>query len=509
MMTKNNLNRRDFLKLAGMLPLGWSASQLARTLGNGNIQQGPKNILVIVFDAFSAYRISMYGYERKTTPNIDRLAKRAIVYHNHFAGGNYTSPGTASLLTGALPWTHRAFRPNSEVAKDFVSKSIFSALPNHYSIAYTHNGWAHTLLRQFSHDIDELILPEKLMLDSPRLFQEIFQNDHDAASVGWLRAMKFTEEGQPYSLFLSHMYEAYLNNKVKDIQAMFPRGIPLAGSDSFLLTTAIDTTAEKLSSIPQPFMGYFHYLPPHEPYRTSHEFFDVFQGDGYEPPEKPLDIFGKDVGNQLVKRRREYDEYVLYCDQEFARLYDQLESSGLLDNTWLILTSDHGEMHERGIGGHMTDALYQPVVRIPLMIFEPGRETGEDVYEYTSAIDLVPTLTHLSGEKIPDWSEGTLLPPFGDPAQLRQRNIYVMRANHNDQYAPLTIASTMLVKDEYKIHYYFGYPEVPPEGVVRLFNTEADPEEMNDLAQTKPETMSELLHELQAKLKEVDEPYRS
>jgi hypothetical protein len=45
--------------------------------------------------------------------------------------------------------------------------------------------------------------------------------------------------------------------------------------------------------------------------------------------------------------------------------------------------------------------------------------------------------------------------------------------------------------------------------VVRLFNTEADPEEMNDLAQTKPETTAELFHEMQAKLKEVDEPYRS
>ena len=506
-MNGRTLNRRDFLKVAGMLPLGWSASHLARTLGNGVFQQGPKNILVIVFDAFSAYRISGYGYGRKTTPNIDRLSKRAIVYHNHFAGGNFTSPGTASLLTGAMPWTHRAFRPNSEVAQDFVSKSIFTALPNHYSIAYTHNGWAHTLLRQFSHDIDELILPEKLMLDSPRLFQELFQNDHDAASVGWLRAMKFSEEGHAYSLFLSRVYEAYQDNKVKDIQALFPRGIPLAGSDSFLLETAIDTTAEKLTSIPQPFVGYFHYLPPHEPYRTSHEFFDVFQGDDYKPLEKPMDIFGKDVGNQLVKRRREYDEYVLYCDHEFARLYDQLESSGLLDNTLLILTSDHGEMHERGIGGHMTDALYQPVVRIPLIIFEPGRETGMDVYEYTSAIDLVPTLTYLSGETIPDWSEGMILPPFADPASMPERNIYLIRANHNDQYAPFTIASTMLVKENYKLHYYFGYPEVPAEGVARLFDIQADPEEMTDLYPSKKGTADELFHELKAKLKEVDEPY--
>lgn len=506
-MNDNGFSRRDFLKLAAMLPLGWSASPLARGLGNSIVQGGPKNILVIVFDAFSAYRISTYGYERLTTPNISRLSKRAIVYHNHFAGGNFTSPGTASLLTGAMPWTHRAFRPNSEVAREFISKSVFAALPNHYSIAYTHNGWAHTLLRQFSHTIDELISPEKWMLDSPRLFQELFQNDHDAASVGWLRSLKFSEEGQAYSLFLSRLYNAYLDNKVKDIQALFPRGIPIAGSDSFLLETAIDTTTETLAKLPQPFVGYFHYLPPHEPYRTSHEFFDVFRDDRYEPLEKPIDVFGKDVGNQLLKRRREYDEYVLYCDQEFGRLYDQLQRSGLLENTWLILTSDHGEMHERGIGGHMTDALYQPVVRIPLMIFEPGRETGMDIHEYTSAIDLLPTMTHLSGEPIPDWSEGVILPPFADPAKMAERNIYAIRANFNDQYAPFTIASTMLVKENYKLHYYFGYPEVPSDGLVRLFDIQADPEEMSDLYVSKRETADEMLNELKTKLKEVNEPY--
>lgn len=507
-MNTNKLNRRDFLKLAGMLPLGWSASQLAGTFGKGIFQQGPKNILVVVFDAFSAYSISAYGYGRLTTPNIDRLSKRAIVYHNHYAGGSFTSPGTASLLTGTMPWTHRAFRPNSEMSKEFGSKSIFAALPNHTSVAYTHNGWAHTILRQFSKDIDELIPPEKLMLDAPRLYLQLFQNDHDAASVGWLQTLKFSEDGHANSLFLSRLYSAYLEHKVRDLQTLFPRGLPDAGSDSFLLETAIDTTAERLAAIPRPFMAYFHYFPPHGPYRTSHEFIDVFKDDLYKPIEKPLDIFGKNVGRQLAKNRQEYDEFILYCDREFSRLYDQLERSGVLENTWLILTSDHGEMHERGIGGHMTDALYQPVVRIPLMIFEPGRETGMDIYEYTSAIDVVPTLAHLSGEPVPNWTEGRLLPPFADPAQLPERNIYTMRAVHNEQYAPLTLASTMLVKEEYKLHYYFGYPEVPPEGVVRLFNTEADPEEMTDLAQVKPETKAELFHELQEKLKEVDEPYR-
>ena len=67
----------------------------------------------------------------------------------------------------------------------------------------------------------------------------------------------------------------------------------------------------------------------------------------------------------------------------------------------MVLTSDHGEMFERGISGHGSRVLYQPVVRIPLMIFEPGQQMGADIYEYTSAVDVLPTLAHLTGQETP------------------------------------------------------------------------------------------------------------
>jgi choline-sulfatase len=254
-------------------------------------------------------------------------------------------------------------------------------------------------------------------------------------------------------------------------------------------------------------MGYFHMLPPHAPYRTSQEFYNTFKDDNFQTIKKPIDIFGTDKEATLVKARRDYDEFILYCDKEFGRLYDLLESSGTLDNTWLILTSDHGEMNERGLGGHMVDSLYQPLVRVPLIIFEPGRKTGMEVHEYTSAVDIVPTVAHLVGEPRPNWTEGVVLPPFAPAEGNLDRSIYLLRASHNDQYAPLTIASTMLVRENYKLHYYFGYPEVPPDGLVRLFDVKSDPEEMSDLVQSKPAVAAELLNELKNKLKEVNAPY--
>jgi arylsulfatase A-like enzyme len=501
---KNQISRRDFLKLAGLLPLGIAAPRLLKNLGSPSRQ----NVIVVVFDAWSAYDVSLYGYERNTTPTINQLAKRAVRYHNHFAGGNFTSPGTASILTGVLPWTHRAFQLNGETAKPFETRNLFTALQNHYSIAYTHNSWAYTLLRQFRKNIDELIIREKLMIPfSDTMITQLFTNDFDIASVSWARNMKVGEEGYAYSMFLSHIYEQLAERKTRDISPLFPRGLPTSQIDiGFTLEQARNYIMDRLVSIPKPFAGYFHFLPPHSPYHPSIDFFNTFKDDGFTPADKPLDIFEMEEHKNPIGKRRWYDEFILYCDKEFGELYASLEQSGLLEDTWLVLTSDHGEMFERGIIGHSTSALYQPVVRVPLLIFEPGRTEGVDIYEHTSAIDLLPTLTHVTGEPAPDWTEGVILPPFASAKEMPDRNVYVVRATENGQYDPFTIASLALVRDDYKLHYYFGYKQTPDE-LVKLYNIKSDPEEMNDLAAVKRETTAELLNELQTKLKEVDAPY--
>jgi arylsulfatase A-like enzyme len=504
---KSQFNRRDFLKLAGVLPLGMAAPRLLRALDAGSLQQRPKNVIIVVFDAFSAHDISLYGYGRQTTPNIARLAKRAIVYHNHYAGGNFTSPGTASLLTGVLPWTHRAFNHNREVSDQFVKNNIFSTFNNYYRVAYTHNGFANTILKQFTQNIDELIPRESFFIESYDTFiSDRFKNDDDIASVSWVRNMRIKEDGYAYSLFLSHLYEDLQEKRIEALKPLFPRGLPTTGVDNgFLLETAIDAIGSRLPDVPQPFIGYFHFMPPHYPYRTPREYFNAFNSDGLKFIKKPVDILARKISKDLPKQRTEYDEFILYCDREFGRFYNYLESSGVLENSLLVLTSDHGEMFERGIAGHGSKVLYQPVIRVPLMIFEPGREAGMDIYEYTSAVDLLPTLAYLTGQKMPDWTEGSVLPPY--TSANPNRNLYVLQAVENRQYAPLTLASTTLVRERYKLHYYFGYPEIQEGELVKLFDIESDPEEMVDLYSSKKETAAELLNELKAKLKEVNEPY--
>src|SRR5690348_16838419 len=106
------IGRRDFLKVAALFPPALLLSKIFAS-ANKPATAGPDaalpNVIIILFDAMTARNLSLYGYHRKTTSNFDKFAERATVYHSHDSAGNFTIPGTSSLLTGTYPWTHRAF----------------------------------------------------------------------------------------------------------------------------------------------------------------------------------------------------------------------------------------------------------------------------------------------------------------------------------------------------------------------------------------------------------------
>lgn len=504
----SQVSRRDFLKLAGALPVSIAAPHLKNVLAN---QQNHQNVLVLVFDALSAYHLALHGYPRDTMPNLSRLLAKAVVYHNHYAGGNFTSPGTASLLTGTLPWTHRAFDLYETVDAPFVERNIFTAFQNSYRVAYTHNPAANVLLEQLSIKIENHVPLGNLLLTNNEFITTLFDRDENTAALSWTRAVKNREEGYAYSLFLSRILRVLRERSIADLRYHFPGGIPdISGENYFLLEDAIDWLGNTVQNLLQPFMGYFHFMPPHGPYNTHKEFFGQFKQDGYWPVYKPLDLFASeqdDALELLLRKRTNYDEFILYVDREFSRFMESMENNGLLENTWVVLTSDHGELFERGITGHLTPVLYEPVIRIPLVVFEPGRKTRQDIYSNTSTVDLLPTLLHVTGQKQADWSEGALLPPFSNLTDS-ERSVFVVQARKNAKYGPLTGATLALIKGQYKLMDFIGYSALGAEGErIELYDLKNDPEELNDLSLSKRETTAELLNELKQKLAQVNEPY--
>lgn len=506
------LSRRDFLKLLTVLPASAYLSQFVQQPLHSNFDSTSKNVIIVVFDALSATNISLYGYQRETMPNLARMAENGTVYHRHYSGGNFTTPGTASLLTGTYPWTHRAMRLSSRIANDKKRNNIFRLFDQHYRIAYTHNPIADIHLQDFIEDIDYLKPQSELFLQNNLAFDRMFPNDFDLASVAWERIVNKGDDGYSYSLFFSNLYESYTRGITKDLSGLFPDGLPKASGNDFLLEQSVDWVMTQLDSLRQPFLGYFHFLPPHHPYNSRRDYAGRFRDDGIDYLiNKPKSIFSElsgDVNLQYQGReRRQYDEFILYTDGELGRLYDYLRESRLIDNTWIIFTSDHGEMFERGIYQHRTPVLYEPVIRIPLLIIEPGQQERKDIYTATSAVDVLPTLLKVTGQEIPEWIEGIVLPPFSEtPPQ--ERKVYALDATASPEDGTLNPASVMMVKGKYKLTYYYGYEQLKSSGpLFELYDLDNDPEELNDLFDPGSDFSMELQSELLEKFNEVNKPY--
>jgi arylsulfatase A-like enzyme len=505
-----SINRREFLKLAGFLPFCFY--QLPTDPSSSLQKREALNILIVIFDALSARHISLYGYQRETMPNLSQLADRAVVYNNHYAAGNYTFPGTTSILTGTYPWTNRGFSPHVGIDENFINKNIFHIFDQNYRISYTHNPVAQSILSEFTSDIDKFKNRQELFLDHDLISSLLFNKDEDLASVAWSQGIIRNGNSGTYSLFLTHLYEWYRQGIIQKFSDVYPRGIPNIRDDNFFLPEdAIDWTLEQINELPQPFLGYFHYLPPHDPYYTRRDFTDTFKDDGYNPINKPEHIFSRGRSYEAIREdRRWYDEFILFVDSEFGRLYRYLENAGILDNTILIFTSDHGEMFERGITKHYNESLHQPIIQVPLLIFDPGRISRQDIYTPTSAVDILPTLANLYGKEIPEWCDGQILPPYNDLNQNNSRSIFAIEAKKNKRYKPISTGTIMIVKNQYKLTYYFGYPELKGQGgVIELFDIINDPEEMIDLSKSHTKLTNELYNELMDEWHAADAPYSS
>jgi len=502
----SSINRRDFIKLASLFSLLPLVGKLDKLDFNASNQP---NIIILLLDQLSAQNMSLYGYPRQTTPNMQRFAERAIVYHNHHSAANYTTPSTASLLTGAYPWLHRAFHIAGLMDRDILAYNIFNVIHEAYQrVGYANNGLADVLLSQLDRDIDLHVDMAQFNEFNATLYNHLFPNDPLPAFRG-LEAFLYRKEN-PGSLFLDSTWKslAYLRHKLllRKIGGAYPRGVPYIGDVKlpFTLEALFQGAGDLLAGLPAPFFAYMHFYPPHQPYLPAKEFTRLFKDD-YRPPKKPEHFFSEgEPYFKLTRLRAKYDQYIAHTDAVFGLLIDHMENRGLLDNSYVFVTSDHGHLFERGVHSHLTQLLYEPLLHIPLMVSLPGQKDRQDITSNTSNIDLLPTILDLSGNGQPNFFEGQVLPGLGG-VELDGNSVYALEAKNNDADAPLTIGTLALIKDRYKMIRYFGYPGY--ENVYELFDLESDPEEMIDLVQEDPSLAQTMRTELDAKLEEVNQPF--
>ena len=272
----------------------------------------------------------------------------------------------------------------------------------------------------------------------------------------------------------------------------------------FTLEQMIDSAQDMLAGLKSPFFSYTHFMPPHAPYRAEKGYVGKFKEDGWAPDKKkPHPLSQRTPQARLNVMRREYDEFIANLDEQFGRLFDWLDSSGVLDTSYVVFTADHGEMFERGENGHVTPLLYEELVNIPLLIHTPGQTGRRDIHTLTSNVDLFPSLAALNGLPEPETLEGHYLPGLGLPEPPADRPAWILEAARNPSRAPLTKASMALMRWPYKYTRYWGYKAKDSEEIYDLQN---DPEELDNLIESLPQA-AEMRAEMDAKLSEVNAPY--
>lgn len=503
------LDRREFIKLLGAALLTYGAAvwgppeekQPAPDSG------GTPNVLILLFDTLSARHMSLYGYQRQTTPNIAEFARRAFVYHNHYAAGNFTSPATASLLSGVYPWSHKAINLDGSVAPQFRDRNLFSICrDSHFTSAYTHNPLAGMFLHQFKDHINQLHSMDTLSLTGDVYADKLFPYDFPAAYWSEI-ILRGSEQFFPSSTIFSKLEQQKQYSRLRQLEAEFansyPQGLPHNFKGMvFNLEMAIDWIAEQVKSLPQGYLAYYHLWPPHDPYLPRVEFIHLFEDD-FAPPSKPESAFSmKVLPHDLAESRQRYDEYIAHVDAEFGRLLEMMAAGGTLEDTMVILTSDHGELFERGISGHLNSTLYQDLLRVPLLVSMPGQNQRLDIYSPTSCVDVLPTISKVTGNSVPEDIDGKVLPGFNDREADGERPIYALEAKLSSKQNPFHKYSLAIVKGRYKLIRYKGYEgEMPDE----LYDLENDPDELENLASALSQVSKEMGDELAQKIREAQE----
>ena len=389
------------------------------------------------------------------------------------------------------------------IARNRAENNLFSASGDSFHrVSYSQNIGAARLLNQFGQSIDEWINPEAFSINNQVVGSKL-SRDREMAYRAFDDFLAQSGGDFPASLVFGTISNLSIRRKLALYNNMdYPTGPPWAnGNILFELKDVFDGLIAQLKTPTlKPRLAYYHLWAPHSPYRPIAKFADTFI-DNWKPVVKPQHRFGPQISNSNLRTRRShYDEYVANVDDEFGRMLEVMENDGLLENNYIVVTSDHGEMFERGVDGHTTPLLYDPVVHSPLIISSPGQTSRVDIKTPTNSIDVLPTLLHLAGQKIPDWCEGQVLPGLGR-ADNPERATFIVEAKSNPAFSPLTEATIAMRKGQYKLIYYTGYET---EDSFELYDHENDLEELNDLYPQQPAIAKSLRAELLDKLSEAN-----
>ena len=322
------------------------------------------NVVLVVVDTLRADHLSLYGYERPTSPALEAFAEDAVVFDRAWSQAGCTFPSVNSILTSKAPQLFLG-QPEKRIGIPEAYPSLQERLAA--------EGWATAAV---SSSIIVRATPSKV-------------NKHGGFGRGFETFDESCEQ--------------------KPAECVNERAFEL------------------LDRLPEPFFLYLHYLEPHAPYQPPETHIESF-ADEYDGPgwvqrgntlrvRKNLYMDGPDVGlteADVDHFRALYDDEVRYFDSQLGELLERLRADGLLDRTLLVIASDHGEeIMDHGHMSHCRDLAWDTVLRTPLVIAVPSSAEPGTRTAVAQNLDIVPTiLDYLRLPFDPDDLDGRSLRPL-------------------------------------------------------------------------------------------------
>ncbi len=438
------------------------------------------NIILITWDTLTAIDMELYGYERPTTPFISEWAKNAFVFKDVYASSNWTTPTSMSLMTGQRVWTHGVWYQAIHNPVDSYRNNLPALIKDNgydvYGFVQKLHANPHTLGMRVDFSVSEkanaFFKPETWWFNR---LKSVFKNR--------IITQKWLFSTNPIAGLVT-AYAPDVNVTTK------PAGIVYNSFMELLKKKEDSGSQQNFDNEPgRPFFAWLHLFPPHSPFLPPKPYAGVFGDAGRFNSEKKQDStalfyqeYGPERQSDVDILRKRYDEFILYSDKQFETFMSSLSSAVDMDNTVIILSSDHGENFSNGYMAHTGPHLYEPMVHIPLLIDLPGNNEGKVVDGNVEQVDIAPTILELAGIPVPSWMEGRSLLPYLEGESVEPKPVFSMQLINNIAVGrmPITKGTVAVWDGDYKLVYYMD------ENRVLLFNIKEDPQERVDLAEKEP-----------------------
>ncbi|MGB1863285.1 MAG: choline-sulfatase [Candidatus Puniceispirillum sp.] len=345
------------------------------------------NIIVIQADQLTALCLQTYGKPLAITPHIDDLASGGTTYLNNYCNNPVCGPSRASMMTGRLPSDVGVY----DNAGEFLASEPTFA---HYLRML---GYQTSLIGKM-----HFVGPDQLHGFERRLTTDIYPSDY-----GWTADWsQIEEEYSPSRMSLHSVVESGICERSLQIDY-----------DEHVFNTAKQEIFDiARSNDERPFMMHVSFTHPHNPFVTTAEFWNLYDHDAIPFPEvdyipyEERDPWSQryymtirqdefDITDeQLLNARHAYFAMTSYFDSLVGGLVDTLKKTSQLDNTYIFVISDHGDMiGERGMWYKFNP--YEASVRVPMIAMGPGLKSGHVETALTSLVDMLPTFADIASEQ--------------------------------------------------------------------------------------------------------------